>query len=156
MFFPTLGHFHSVTYLLASSVQITACLSVTLLAALVPVTGVESYYYIPEKHFHFLWLLRWLILCFVPFQIMRFSHFTFSFVVIMKLVLKYNNKMCTHLFLWSLIMTLPAINKLLWESQKYCHKYAVMVYWLISKELKSWLALFVGWLKQWDRKYWTD
>lgn len=143
--------------------------SFTLLAALVPVKGAESCYYVLPKHFYFLWFLRCLSSCFVLFQIMCFANLFLCYSIVaflvtvtcycfLLLVSKNNNKMYTHLFLrwlksWHL---LPVINQLLWESQKYCQKSAVMVYWIISKELKSWLALFVSWLKQWDRKYWTD
>lgn len=78
------------------------------------VKGAGSYYYTPPRHFHFLWFLRFLILCFVPFQIMCFSYLflccsNFSFVVILKIVLKNNNKIYTHL--WRLIMILATYYK---------------------------------------------
>lgn len=92
-FFTTLGHCHSSTCLLASCVHIIACLSSTLLPALVPLKGAGSYHDTPPGHFHFLWFLRCLILCFVPLQIMCFSDLflccsSLSFGVIMKIVLK--------------------------------------------------------------------
>lgn len=152
-FFTTLGHIHSSACLLASRVHVT-CLSFSLLPAVVPVKGSGCYYYTKLRHFHFLWFLRCLILCFVLFQKMYFSDLflrcsNFLFLVIMKLVLENDNKIYAHLR--RLIMNFATITRKTsvripeLMSQVCCHGLLTNPQRI---EVFDWLYLLVYWSRE--------